>query len=1848
MNGKKLTKSILLSVMAFAIISTIITTCDMTYILDHQKKDFSDGRVLTETERDELEKTGRFLKIINMPHNTQIPNVSSVQVANSASVIAKLDSNKFVCVFVEQDTSIVYLPLVYNNNTEFLETGFFYTAFTIHVDAVTKYIVEISDKLLVSFTNGRGTVDILSLPEKESDPEDPSGTQVLTEIERDELEKTGRFLKLINMPHNTQIPNVFSVQIANSASVIAKLDNDKFVCVFVEQDTSTVYLPLAYNDNTEFLETGFFYTAFTIHVDAITKYIVEIPDKLLIFFMNGRGTVDVNTLGEESDPENPSGTQVLTEIEKDELERTGHFLKLTHMPLNTQISNVFSVQIANSASVIAKLDSNKSVCVFKEQNSSTVYLPLAYNDNTEFLESGSFYTAFTIHIDAVTSYIVNVSDKLLVSFTDGRGTVDIRYLPEKENDPENPAENEILTETERDELENTGRFLKLTHMPLNTQTSNVFSVQIANSASAIAKLDNINSIRIFREQDSNTVYLPLARNDNTEFLETGYFYAAFTIHIDAVTSYIVNVSDKLLVSFTDGRGMVDINLLPGRVLSTDPRYLTFLNLPGHVSIHNISNVLVHNQATIVASCKDYSLTNILVNDNKAVARIPLEYHNLTSVFTETGAFYVSFDINVDAQTRYLITKDDQVLVSFTDGRGTLDILSLPEKEIDPENPAENEILTETEKEELEKNGHFLKLTHMPLNTQSSNVFSVQIANSSSTIGKLDENKSVSIFREQNSSAVYLPLSYHNNMEFLETGLFYAAFTIHIDAVTSYIVNVSDKLLVSFSDGRGTVDINSLPEKETNPDNPGEKEILTEPERNELERTGHFLKLTHMPLNTQSSNVFSVQIANSASVIAKLDESNVIRIFKEQEANTVYLPLVYNADNTEFLETGFFYLAFTIHIDAVTSFIVEISDKLLISFSNGRGEADIRYLPEKDIPPEPRYLTILNIPVNFSVHNISNVLVHNQATIVASCKDYSLVEIFINNNNAAAKIPLEYNNLSSVFTETGFYYVSFDINVDVQTRYLITKDDHVLVSFTDGNGTADILSLPEKVPSPEPRYLTILNLPENFSLYNISNVLVHNQATTVASCKDYSHIEVSYNDNKAVAKIPLEYHNLSSIFTETGAFYVSFDINVDVQTRYLLTKNDKVLISFIEGNGFLDILNIPENIIPYFTIQGLPFYLTTKQISDVNVYNLVGTVASCNNYNDIILFKENGYTTARIPLSYSSGDGYFMDTGRFVITFTVNVDIDTQIVFSRTQNITLPFTEGSALLNLQSTFGHFEAELTNPTNTAAPIIKAGSSFDIDGFRHTVPNNLTITSLLPAKSSVLYLYAFRLGTEIFYEYSTDTPIFNTAKNGFYKGQSRALWKMLYIYEENQFFFKTYIDDEFPQFGKTAVPNLTYNSIINAKPVVVSLSGSSNAGSSSITLQPGIYAVKLNGAGGGGGYGAVKGTDVSGSSAGGAGGSVFEILTIKEETAFTAFTGTGGSAAPAPATSGTFQIYYTKNTFNIQFVSGSQYETVYSASVINTTIPVGSVIKNDVFLSGGGGGGGGSGTFLYSDKGYFLSAAGGGGGSGGSQITSGGAGGYGGIIGPGAGGGAAGFLSQSSSLSSLSDVSFLTASAAGGAGGGPSGGNGGAASTAASRNGSNGLPILYTNSDSAKSVGGNSRNTSAFNIPPSLIGNMSLSSNAAGSGITLNGQMSGKSISNNVTNYSFGDSGDGGSVGTVHYASGPQAWLNTNNAEGAGAAVPELLSDPVIAGAFTPSNATNMTNSTYYWFGTTNPTFTTTLSIEIAPSDGINGSPGGNNRNSTRGGGSAGGSVTNNLPADGSAGSITIIKIWESLTK
>jgi hypothetical protein len=482
------------------------------------------------------------------------------------------------------------------------------------------------------------------------------------------------------------------------------------------------------------------------------------------------------------------------------------------------------------------------------------------------------------------------------------------------------------------------------------------------------------------------------------------------------------------------------------------------------------------------------------------------------------------------------------------------------------------------------------------------------------------------------------------------------------------------------------------------------------------------------------------------------------------------------------------------------------------------------------------------------------------------------------------------------------------------------------------------------------YLTITGLPLNTQALDVSDVFVWNQTGKVAQCENYELLVIEDAGPTATLRIPLVYSQFDRIFGETGSYFVTFDLNIDALTRIVVSENNKVLASFTGGNGFLDSGDLLP--VPYLTIQGLPATTTKGNFSDVFVYNTSGVIAKCANYGDIILTKTDSSVSALIPLYDTAAKDYFRDSGFFFVTYTINNDVFTQYIKTPEDSFAVHFTDGSGTVNLASIRGYFSGGLVNPADTSPPVIAEGTSFEINGTDAVIESNTAVRPITVQQTSVVYIYAYHWAGTTEFEYSDTPPVFDPVKNGYYNGNKRALYRLVFVKDTvDGYFAKTFIDDPWPHLAYYTFANPNFGRL-SSEPVYT-LSGDGNPEPQIIGLPPGVYSLVLSGAGGGGGSTAYSNTIYGGP--GGSGGYVSEIFIVTSYTPLTVFSGEGGGG------------------------SQDNYQT-----------------------SSGGGGGGGSGTFAFSADGYFLCAGGGGGGGGGKiSHAKNGAGGAGGSIGSGGSG-------------------------------------------------------------------------------------------------------------------------------------------------------------------------------------------------------------------------------------------------------
>jgi hypothetical protein len=603
--------------------------------------------------------------------------------------------------------------------------------------------------------------------------------------------------------------------------------------------------------------------------------------------------------------------------------------------------------------------------------------------------------------------------------------------------------------------------------------------------------------------------------------------------------------------------------------------------------------------------------------------------------------------------------------------------------------------------------------------------------------------------------------------------------------------------------------------------------------------------------------------------------------------------------------------------------------------------DMDSLLEKPFTPPPDdsgydssipCLTIINLPANTRINHFSGVFVYNNAGVTAKCADYKKIFIIKNKGSVTAKIPLSYNDGSDYFRETGTFITSFTANIDYVTYYFVKESDKLRLYFTDGSAVFDA----SLIPPPPPPYLTITSLPANTRAQNISNVFIYNEAgTVIAKCADYDQIIITRDINSVTAKIPLYYSGKDEHFVETGNFVVSLFVNINFATQIIVKEEDKLTLFFTEGNALLDASLIPPAPPPpYLTITSLPKNVKAQNFSNAFVYNASGTaVARCADYNQIIITTDSDYASAMIPLVYDSSGEPFRDSGYFVISFSLYIDSYFEIAKDWDDALSVPFTDGSGTFDFLNNalasveMGYFSGGLTNPSDTAAPVIRSGTKFEMNGRYYTANSNMAVTSVSFSNSCVVYIYARLVFDQLEFVYSTTAPVYDNYKKGYYNGWARALFKFIFIRDSsNKYFAKILINNSWSHLlyhtvssGSIASQNLFQHYF---------LSGTGNPNMHTVTFPAGVYLFTLNGAAGGG-------------SKGGSGGTVSEVVILLQNTSFSFFTGERGKGG----------FSYTSSHLEPHDVKPFRYHYA-------------------------GGGGGGTGSFAFSPDGYFLCAGGGGG--------------------------------------------------------------------------------------------------------------------------------------------------------------------------------------------------------------------------------------------------------------------------------
>lgn len=496
-----------------------------------------------------------------------------------------------------------------------------------------------------------------------------------------------------------------------------------------------------------------------------------------------------------------------------------------------------------------------------------------------------------------------------------------------------------------------------------------------------------------------------------------------------------------------------------QTLEREGHYLKLLNMPLYTQERNISSCEIHNSASSIGEMAGKNAVKIYKKDGRGTVYINLVYSSDGAEFLEDGSFYVSLAVYIDALTWIDLKLDAGVIVPFTDGRGVLDVLTLPEGAISPQWPVTppggdggagsgwwgdgddtpEEIIEDIQNQvdEMEANGHYVRLYHLPAGTLRETISGVGVSDGSKNVAVPDAKTPVLLAPDGVYINAYIPLVTPSNGEFTRTGTFYVYFTVHVDALTKIVVTIRHDAIVAFDNGKGTLDIERLlsfhPEAAGQTPDPDTEQAIAD-----IISSGSYIRFYNIPQNVSKNSFSNIAVSSSDGIKARPADYETIVVRKGVLNAEAFVPISGNK-NPRFTETGSFYVSFSIIIDALTKIIVQPSYASLYTFDDGIADVDISFAPAAPSKPPifPHCLSIGGLPGVTSETNIFDVIIYNSAGIVAKCPDYTKIYLTPYNGKQTAVIPLVYDNNKAFngrdFNDNGNFIVTFIIYPDANNR-----------------------------------------------------------------------------------------------------------------------------------------------------------------------------------------------------------------------------------------------------------------------------------------------------------------------------------------------------------------------------------------------------------------------------------------------------------------------------------------------------------------------------------------------------------------------------------------------------------------------------------------------------------------------------------------------------------------------------------------------------------------------------------------------------------------------------------------------
>ncbi|MDR0639538.1 MAG: hypothetical protein LBG27_11685 [Spirochaetaceae bacterium] len=198
-----------------------------------------------------------------------------------------------------------------------------------------------------------------------------------------------------------------------------------------------------------------------------------------------------------------------------EMERNGRYLLVYRLPAGTLPAFISGVKVTDGGKQAAFADARTPVLVdYSETSFRNAYIPLVSQAGVPFARTGSFYAEFSVQIDALVKIFVRAEHKALVSFSEGRGSLDLEQLfrqaqaegapplivPADNADPaaaaqaaaEEAAKNEQIAE-----IVSSGDYIRFYNLPRNISKSKFSGVSVLGGPSAaVAKPSDYEAIAV--------------------------------------------------------------------------------------------------------------------------------------------------------------------------------------------------------------------------------------------------------------------------------------------------------------------------------------------------------------------------------------------------------------------------------------------------------------------------------------------------------------------------------------------------------------------------------------------------------------------------------------------------------------------------------------------------------------------------------------------------------------------------------------------------------------------------------------------------------------------------------------------------------------------------------------------------------------------------------------------------------------------------------------------------------------------------------------------------------------------------------------------------------------------------------------------------------------------------------------------------------------------------------------------------------------------------------------------------------------------------------------------------------